>query len=171
MEPIQVEKLLRYDGASRNSTVEDMPAASRLQYLAENFSKGTNPKPMIIFGTVELVTKPLSLAALSSLSSQGILKRIIVDEFDVVEESNETFRKAYVDIFPRLRESCRCGDGRAIQLIALSATVTNYTIVLSRESADRSSRAKLFLTDRALPDCHTYSVERKASDEQVRIFR
>jgi hypothetical protein len=53
MEPIQVEKLLRYNGVSGNCLVEDMPAASRLQYLAKNFSKGKNPKPMIIFGTVE----------------------------------------------------------------------------------------------------------------------
>jgi hypothetical protein len=125
---------------------------------------------MIIFGTPELVTLPGSLQALKRLSEQGWLKRIVVDEFDVIEEAVDGYRTVYFDLFPILRQHCRCRE-KAIQIVALSATVTKSALLASRKSADSASEAKLFLAERALPDWHAYRVERKKSDKQVSTRR
>jgi superfamily II DNA helicase RecQ len=166
---IRVEKLLTNDEACRinGEGGKQLPAKQRLLHLAQSYSHENNPKPIIIFGIVELVLLEDSLRALSILSKQGILKRIVVDEFDVLEDSRAKYREAYFYIMPKLRKYCRSPDGRPIQIMCLSATVTKYTIISSRESADVSSKATLFLSDRALPDWHTYSVERKVSNSQV----
>jgi hypothetical protein len=122
-------------------------------------------KPLIIFSTPELVQSGWD--ALSDLSRQGILKRIVVDEFDVIGESNEKYRKAYLDLLPKLRENCRWSN-RPVPIMALTATVTKQAIFDSLESANESSKFSIFLSQRALPDWHTYSVERKDSESQVR---
>ena len=94
--------------------------------------------------------------------------RIVIDEFDVIEESGEEYRKAYLDLFPALRGACRKKNGRPVQTMALTATATKLAILKS-VSNEATSSSKLFLADRALPDCQSFRVERKVSDKQVRL--
>jgi superfamily II DNA helicase RecQ len=157
MRPIVAEKLLTVKEAKIKG---QLSAVARLQELTkQKLSNVSNP--LIIFATPELVHFTESLDALSTLSRQGRLKRIVVDEFDVVEDSKEKYREAYLDLFPKIREQCRFG-GKAMQIMSLTATVTKRAIVASRESADESSPgATFFLSQRALPDHHKFSVEQK----------
>jgi hypothetical protein len=161
MTAIDVENLWTSTEADKNGRLS---AGGRLWEIAKrNWRRDT--KPLIIFSTPELVKSGWD--ALSDLSHQGILKRIVVDEFDVIGESSEKYRGAYLDLLPRLREKCRWCD-RPIPIMLLTATATKQAILDLLDSANESSKAKMFLCQRALPDWHTYSVERKDSNSQVR---
>jgi superfamily II DNA helicase RecQ len=165
MRPIVAEKLLTLEEARISGK---LPAVARLQELTKH-ELSNIATPLILFTTPELVSFPGSLEALSTLSRQGRLKRIVVDEFDVIEDSNDNCRESYLDLFPNIRKHCRFG-GEAVQVMSLTATVTKRAILASRESADKSSTAKIFLSKRTLPDHHKFSVERKVSNTQVRKY-
>jgi hypothetical protein len=157
---VRVEKLLASDEGEKR-------AAERLVELSKLDWRDIS-EPLILFATPELVMQAASLAALGILSQQGNLKKIVVDEFDVIEDSRETYRNAYLDIFPRLRNMCRY-QSRPIQIMCLTATISKHAILASRECSERDSivPAKIFLLPRALPDNHVYSVERKHGNDQV----
>jgi hypothetical protein len=143
-----------------------LSASSRLHYLATH---SNNSNPIVIFATPGMINLPASLKALSVLSQQGKLKRIVLDEFDIIDEARDAFRAVYLDLFQKLRHHCRYRD-RAIQIMMLSATVTKSALIASRKSADSLSRATVFLAERALPILHKYCVERRKSDLQVRTL-
>ena len=146
MRPIVAEKLLRVEEAIKGK----LSASTRLQELTK-YTFSNILDPLIIFGTPELLEYTESLDALSTLSRQGHLKRIVVDEFDVLEDSKEEYRAVYLELFPRIRKKCRF-RGEAIQIMSLTATVTKCAILKSRESsADKSSGAKMvFVKERFL---------------------
>lgn len=159
-----VEKLLT---ECEGTAMKMFPAADRLLSLCWS---GDISKPIIMFTTPELVNQSSrALQALKTLSFTGSLRRIVIDEFDVIEESDEDFRQAYLDLCPALRKYCRKRDGCPVQIMALSATVTKLA-VLNRLSDEVHLRSALFFGERALPDCQSFRVERKVSNEQVRLI-
>jgi hypothetical protein len=157
---VRVEKLLASDEGEKR-------AAERLVELTKLDWRDVS-EPLILLATPELVMQPPSLAALRILSRQGNLKRIVVDEFDIIEDSREKYRNAYLDIFPKLRDMCLY-QSRPIPIMCLTATISKQAILASRECSERDSivPAKTFLLPRPLPDNHVYRVERKNGCIQV----
>ena len=153
---IRVESLLTRD----ESIATCKPAASdRLNELANCWC--TSEPATIIFSTPELIAG--SMNALSTMFCKGILKRIVIDEFDVIEDSREGYRDSYINLIPRIRKHCNLG-GKTVPITCLSATVTKSAIL---ESIGTGPKPLVYLSDRALPDNQSYNVERKLSSEQV----
>lgn len=172
----QLGKLKRHRrilDAERLLTVEDakaegaLSASDRLTEILnqnrpdQNAPKKLSQKPHIIFTTPELLS--YNLDRVKKMSECGILRRIVMDEFDSVSSCHEHFRPEYPKLLPKLREECK---GSATKFMFLSATTNDATLrgLLSNQS---QPKPKLFLSSRAVSDSLCFRVERKQDLPQV----
>jgi hypothetical protein len=160
-----VEQLLNADQAKAQSRKS---CSSRLHELL-NLSFFSKPK--ILITVLERIDFQTTLHALSQLCDtkrheMGRLTRIVLDEFDYVDECTRNFRESYLDIFKTLRSKCQRGL-RPIQIVCMSATASLHAVQLSREGSSSRSKAVCLHADRILPDHHSYYCERRMSDKQA----
>jgi hypothetical protein len=86
MRPIVAEKLLRVQEAIEGK----LCASARLQDLTKHkFSNISDP--LIIFRTPEVLEY-----------TESHLKRIVVEEFDVLKDIKKEYRAVYLELFPRI---------------------------------------------------------------------
>ena len=166
----EVERLLTNEEANKagrkppttkKEEMENLSASNRLTYLGNHWEEFTETR--IILTTPELVSSPAALQSLEKLSKLGILKRVVLDEFDIVLECSSKYREAYVELLPKLRERCQQS-----KFMFLSATISDDSLrTLLQETEAEAQRHKVFIHHRALADSLAFSVERKQSLKQV----
>jgi superfamily II DNA helicase RecQ len=145
---VNVETLLTGEDAIRH---HKHGAAARLKELAEQNIQ----EPLILFSTPELIMTSGCFDGVCLLVAKGLLSLIVVDEFDCIDESNDVFRKSYIDLVPKLKNVTR---DTTIPFLFLSATASTILIdILARPVT--CHRPRLFLSKRALPPMHVYSGE------------
>jgi len=156
---VPVEGLLSKDIAKAQNKSS---AADRLGQLVQGQEKW-NKDFMVLFATPELLMEDVNSNeaflrkevknALELLARKGILRRIVNDEFDAIEESNSIFRSAYPFLTPALREACP-----SVPFLFLSGTASKSAVVelLSHQQVARVPKPKLFMSSQPLPDNHVY---------------
>jgi hypothetical protein len=107
---------------------------------------------------------------LKALADDCVLSNITIDEVDMIQQSNATYRGVYTELLQKLRKHCL-----GVKFIFLSGTITTLGLVgllrptsITQAPPDEEKPA-LYVHDRALADSLSFHVERKTNDEQVRF--
>lgn len=151
-----VHRLLARDNANGN----------KIHYQVLDELLNTSPttlksKCTLIFSTPELIE--CNIVAISRLHQAGVLTSIVFDEFDVQTEAYDDYREVYVELLPRLRETCPSAS-----FMFLSATASrNALLSIVPKVALPEQKMKLFLSHRPLSDSLRFRVERKENLKQV----
>ena len=136
-----VERLLTRDDSLSGHGDYALDRLRRILY-------GAPPQKTYVFLTTpELLIKERSKAfldVLSQMAEKGLLRQVVIDEFDKVQEG---YRPAYEQLVQTLRKHCW-----QAKMVLLSATFTqnNFATVLSQMS--ETARPKLFMSRRPLND-------------------
>ena len=135
-----------------------------LDELLNSDPSNLKSKCTLIFSTPELVE--CNIVAISRLHQAGVLTSIVFDEFDVQTEAYDDYREVYIELLPKLRETCPCAS-----FMFLSATASRHALLsIVPKVALPKQKMKLFLSHRPLSDSLRFRVERKENLKQVSML-
>ena len=117
---LHVEELYSRDDAA---TLKQKHASERLdELLLLHCEEEQRSTARLLLATPELLSHREK--QLKALTACGILQRVVVDEFDCIEDTGQNFRETYQDIVRLLRENCS-----GAQFLFLSATASKTSLL------------------------------------------